>query len=90
MKPKRKPRRPLMAVDCFRDPALSERHLLLLLLYQVTRLRADVAAVQNLQITPRAAAQFATLAEFCHRQAFDDLEDAIRQFETQGQRPSLQ
>ncbi len=87
---KKKKKKKLMAVGLFRDPALSDRHLLLLLLYELTKLRSGVAVLQNLQTSPGTAAQYEKLCEFCHQQAFDELEDAIKQFETQGQRSGQQ
>jgi len=70
---KKKKKSKLMGVDFFHDPKLSDRHLLLLLLYEVTKLRSSVAVLQNLGTNPGAAAQYEKLCDFCHEQSFAEL-----------------
>lgn len=69
---------------------LPDRDLMLLLLYEITRLRADVKLVQKMaaQISPDAYAQASKFAALSDEQAFAELAEDIRQFETRKQNPS--
>ena len=75
-----------------RDPTLSDRELMLLVLYEVASVRADVGRLtmilkKSAACTPDEDASFFTKAQ---REAFAELEDDMKQFETRGQRPSQQ
>jgi len=70
----------------FRNPNLSDRELMLLLLYEVARSRADVLALARVCVCLRKAegdcAQVARIQAEADRETFADLEFDMRQFET--------
>ena len=73
----------------FENPKLSDRELMLLVLYEITRLRADVKTVQKMaaRTNPDVLAEATALAALSDQQAFAELAEDIRQFETRRQNP---
>ena len=80
------------SLSFFRDPKLTDRELMLLMLYEVARARADLLRVsrhllQKVECDPERAA---TVAVESDREIFAEIEDDMRQFETRRQRPGQQ
>jgi hypothetical protein len=75
------------SLSLFRNPELSDRELMLVVLHEVTRVRADVLCARRLLALKGeiGAAQFASLAVEADREAFAELEHTLRQFETRRQ-----
>jgi hypothetical protein len=75
--------------SAFRDPKLSDRDLLLLVLYEIARLRADVGRLRSVLATTVSVDSDTDtrLAVEADREAFAELEADMQQFERGPQPP---
>jgi hypothetical protein len=78
-----------LSASLFSNPELSDRELMLLVLYEITRLRADVKTALKMvaKINPDVAAQVSKFAVLSDEQAFAELAEDIRQFQSRRQNP---
>jgi hypothetical protein len=70
-------------IKIFRDPNLSDRDLMLLVLYELARVRSDIKFIKEfnaLNDLQKGAETDAKLFEFCDKQAFDEMEADMLQF----------
>lgn len=67
----------------FRDPNLSDRELLLLVLFELARVRSDIKFIKEyiaMSDSKKGAETEVKLLEFCHNQAFDEMEADVLNF----------
>jgi hypothetical protein len=73
----------------FYDPLLPERELMMLVLYEITRLKADVRTLVTLALLEKkAVVRFQEIHEFAEKEAFEEFEKDKAQFMTRKQIPS--
>jgi hypothetical protein len=72
----------------FRDPNLSDRDLMLLILFELARVRSDIKFINEsiaLEESNKSPETDAKLLEFCHNQAFDEMEADVLHFVRRAQ-----